>query len=542
MNTTQDTADTIELSPSEVHRIKHESHHNGGSPNLQQPVGSNSAVPQLPNNDHDSTPLLNLDEVRVDPAWALRIPAALAMRKHVLPLCRLGEVVQVACLDADDEPTRRQLEKLLGHDIEFVESDAASLRRALKTTYANGSGATPAKPRASAAETDSDDAVATCDQFLQAAVMRNASDIHLLPSEKHLRVLLRVDGQLEQLTEISVESQNAVLSRIKVQSGLDIAEKRSPQDGRFSLPLGDQKRKLDVRVATLPTRHGERITLRLLAGQTSGIDLAAIGMNETDLEGFRKAILRPHGMVLLTGPTGSGKSTTLYAAIGEVLKSRGGNVITVEDPIEYEMPGVSQVEIDSADKVNFDKALRSILRHDPDVLMIGEIRDLETAEIAVKASLTGHLVFSTLHTNTAAGVVTRLADMGLQRFLIAATLRMAIAQRLVRRLCSHCRQPRPLGENEAAAINRPELASETVYDAAGCVYCAGRGYVGRVALIERFECDPTVAKLITEDADEDTLAADGKRCGSTVLVDDAAAKMLDGTTTLEEVVKAVVAW
>lgn len=538
MRTAAELTDTVDLAPEEVGKLKEQSRVHGA---LRQPRTADMGQ-HAPALIGSPVKPIDMDKVRVDPAWALRVPAALALRKMVLPLCRLNEAVQVACADLDDEPTKRQLEKLLGHDISFVEAELSSLRRVLKTTYANGTGATPARPRSATGELDADDAVATCEQILQAAVMRDASDIHFLPTEKNLRVLLRVDGQLEPFTEISPEAQNAVLSRIKVQSGLDIAEKRSPQDGRFSHQLGKQGQKLDVRVATLPTRHGERITLRLLAGQTSGISLSGIGMNDVDLASLRTAIARPHGMVLLTGPTGSGKSTTLYAAIREVLQTRGGNVITVEDPIEYEMAGVSQVEVDSADKVNFDKALRSILRHDPDVLMIGEIRDLKTAEIAVKASLTGHLVFSTLHTNTAAGVVTRLADMGLQRFLIAATLRMAIAQRLVRRLCSRCRVPRPLLAKEAAAIGQPELEGSTVYEPDGCVYCAGRGYVGRVALIERFECDETVAQLIADGASEDCLAADSKRSGSSVLVDEAAAKMLDGTTTVGEVLAAVVVW
>ena len=372
--------------------------------------------------------------------------------------------------------------------------------------------------------------------------MRGASDIHLTPNETELVARLRVDGKLENYSRIPSQLQGAVVSRLKVMSGLDIAEKRAPQDGRFTARIGSDQIKTDVRVATLPTRFGERVTLRLLGGQSTTLSLTNLGMNDRDLEMFRRTISRPHGLVLLTGPTGSGKSTTLYAAIKELLHSRGGNVITVEDPIEYEIPEVSQVEIDSADKVSFGKALRSILRHDPDVVMIGEIRDLETAEIAVKASLTGHLVFSTLHTNTASGVVTRLTDMGLKPFLIAATLRLAVAQRLVRRLCSQCSTPREISEDEALLLGHPDIAGQTIYDSAGCVYCAGRGYVGRVALIECFDCDESVAKVITSGASEEALLANARKRKRSLLMDDAIEKMLAGVTTYQEVLEAVVVW
>ncbi|MEL7338316.1 MAG: ATPase, T2SS/T4P/T4SS family, partial [Planctomycetota bacterium] len=279
------------------------------------------------------------------------------------------------------------------------------------------------------------------------------------------------------------------------------------------------------------------------AGRTGrALSLTDIGMRNQDLELFRQAIARPHGLVLLTGPTGSGKSTTLYAAIDEVLRSRGGNIITVEDPVEYEMPDVSQVEIDSADKVSFAKALRSILRHDPDVVMIGEIRDVETAEIAVKASLTGHLVFSTLHTNTACGVVTRLADMGLKPFLIAATLRLAVAQRLVRRLCPKCRVPRSATSREAALLGRPDIVGKTIYDAGACVYCAGGGFVGRIALIECFDCDESVADEITRGASEERLIANARSRNRSMLMDDALDKLLDGMTSFQEILTAVVVW
>jgi len=488
--------------------------------------------------------VLDMDQVRVDPGLTLKVPAALALRKQVLPLCKINDEILVACSDIEDVTTQRQLEKLFDQELRLLSAEPDSLRRALKRVYGSSTaGAKPMRSRSGDASViDLDDAVTICDDLMQAAALRGASDIHLIPNEKSLVVKLRVDGKLEPLSTIPTDMQGAVISRIKVQSGLDIAEKRSPQDGRFTARIGAEQKKVDIRVATLPTRFGERVTMRLLGGQAGAISLTNLGMNDVNLTAFRRAIARPHGLVLLTGPTGSGKSTTLYAAIEEVLRSRGGNVITVEDPIEYEMEDVSQVEIDSADKVSFDMALRSILRHDPDVVMIGEIRDLETAEIAVKASLTGHLVFSTLHTNSAIGVVTRLADMGLQRFLIAATLRLAIAQRLVRRLCVKCREARELTQREADLLGRPEIAGQTVYDPGQCVYCAGRGFTGRVALIELFDCDVEAAELIATGASEEAMIAHAHQRQDAMLMDDAIDKMFAGVTSYQEVLEAVVVW
>ncbi|WP_149495194.1 GspE/PulE family protein [Roseiconus lacunae] len=486
---------------------------------------------------------LNMDEVRVDPKWALKIPASLAMRKQVIPLCKLQGEIIVACADIEDTACQRQLTRLLDDEVRLLTAEPESLRSAIKRVYGSVSTSSAKSSRGGETATvESDDAVAICEEVLEAAAMRGASDVHFKPNETAMMVRMRVDGKLESYSTIPRQLQGAVVSRLKVLSGLDIAEKRAPQDGRFTARLGPGQVKTDLRVATLPTRFGERVTLRLLGGLGRALSLTNIGMSDRDLEIFQRAITRPHGLVLLTGPTGSGKSTTLYAAIDEVLKRRDGNIITVEDPIEYEMEDVSQVEIDSVDKVSFAKALRSILRHDPDVVMIGEIRDLETAEIAVKASLTGHLVFSTLHTNTAAGVVTRLADMGLKPFLIAATLRLAVAQRLVRRLCPKCRTPRTISEDEASLLERPTIAGATIFDASGCVYCAGRGYNGRIALIECFDCDESVAKLITDGAGEEALLANARERKRSMLMDDAVEKLLAGMTTYQEVLEAVVVW
>ncbi|MBX3422189.1 MAG: type II/IV secretion system protein [Pirellulaceae bacterium] len=484
--------------------------------------------------------LLNLDQVRIDPKWALKVPASLATRKHILPLSQVDGVVLVACTNSIDPQTQQVLERHLSYPCQYVLADSQSLKRAMDRVYQPFSlGDVETRESSVRLRDDSLNAVAICDQLFQAAILRDASDIHLVPNERALAVHLRVDGELEAYCELNKEVQPLVLSRLKVLAGMDIAEKRSAQDGRIHTYYGSDRRRLEVRAASLPTRYGERLTLRLLTNNATGLSLSSLGMREQSLQVFQAATERPHGLILLTGPTGSGKSTTLYVAIDQLLKSRGGNVITIEDPIEYEIQGASQVEVDSADKVNFSKALRSILRHDPDVVMLGEIRDEETASIAIKAALTGHLVFSTLHTNTAVGVVTRLIDMGIEPFLVAATVRVAVAQRLVRKLCQHCRRQREISLQEALLLHNPRLEGQTTFDAIGCVNCAGKGYSGRIGLFEMFQCTPETAKLIAEGANETQVTQEAMRCRNRTLLDDGIAKVLDGTTTVAEVAAAV---
>jgi len=350
------------------------------------------------------------------------------------------------------------------------------------------------------------DGVSLVDRILRAGLLVHASDVHLDPAADATRVRFRVDGELEDVLRIPAAQHAAVASRLKVLAGLDISERRAPQDGGFiwRMPSAGgtlQAPPLDVRMATLPVRYGERVTLRLLEAGGKRLGLDDLGMNEADRAVFDRVLRRPHGLVLLTGPTGSGKTTTLYAAITELLKGRPLNIVTVEDPIEYEIPGVAQAEVDAADKVNFTKALRALLRHDPDVVMIGEIRDGESLDAAVKAALTGHLVLSTLHTNDARAAVPRLVDLGLDPKLVPATLRLAVAQRLVRRLCPECR-----------------VRGEQGWTAPGCAACGGRGYNGRIGLFELYA------------------PADGVE---TRLLDDARAKVEAGITSWPEVYRQI---
>lgn len=484
---------------------------------------------------------LDLDSVRLDPKWALRVPATYALRKRILPLCEIKSVVMVACSSTPDNQTRLSLEKHLGKSLQWVASDESALDRALQRVYQQMPlrASNESKAAIGPARDVADDAVSVCDELFQAAVLRSASDIHLIPNERGLSVHLRVDGLLELYRELGKHLQPFVVSRLKVLAGMDIAEKRTAQDGHITTFIGTQGRRLEVRAACLPTRYGERVTLRLLGNSSTDLTLQSLGMSPDHVTRFSTASQSPHGLILLTGPTGSGKSTTLFVAIQRLLAEHGVNVITVEDPIEYEIQGASQVEVDTADKVNFSKALRGILRHDPDVLMIGEIRDHETADTAIKAALTGHLVFSTLHTNTAAGVVTRLIDMGVQPFLVAATLRLSVAQRLVRKLCPVCRRQRTIDREDMMQLGRPQLQGRHCYEPVGCVHCAGKGFSGRVGLFEMLECSSDTSKLIANGADETLLAEHTRRLGEGSLLEDGIAKVLDGTTTISEISSAV---
>ncbi|TWT89845.1 putative type II secretion system protein E [Pseudobythopirellula maris] len=377
---------------------------------------------------------------------------------------------------------------------------------------------------------------ALCDELLETAFERRASDIHIDPEEHILLVQFRVDGGLEAYKKYPKRLHASIIGRMKVLAKMDIAERRMPQDGRFTYELGPHRRKVDIRAACLPTTHGERLTLRLLSIDTEALTLNKLGMEPATHRLFADAVGMKQGMVLLTGPTGSGKSTTLYAALRHRLGHHPGRVITIEDPVEFDIVGVAQVEVDTADKVRFDTALRNILRSDPDVIMIGEIRDYDSADIAIKASLTGHLVLSSLHTNSAASVVTRLVDMGVPPYLVASTLRLCVAQRLVRRLCQLCRKPHEMSEAEAAGLGRPELTGQLVYEPKGCATCQNRGYKGRLGLFEMLPIDTEFGRIIVNGCDEIEIVEKMQQRGITLLADDAVNKLTAGLTSYAEAV------
>jgi len=372
--------------------------------------------------------------------------------------------------------------------------------------------------------------------LLTQAVRENASDIHIEPYERHSVVRLRRDGVLRDIAHPHRGLHAALASRIKIMASLDIAEKRLPQDGRISLRLAG--RQIDVRVSTLPTTHGERIVLRLLDKAAALLGLDALGMAADTQRGFTQLLNQPHGILLVTGPTGSGKSTTLYAAI-QSMDAAQLNIVTVEDPVEYDLPGVGQIQANPRIDLSFAKALRAILRQDPDVIMIGEIRDLETAQIAVQASLTGHLVLATLHTNDAASAVTRLVDMGVEPFLLASTLRGVLAQRLVRRLCAECRAQKPASGSERQLNSElfGTTGPEKLFEPAGCERCGHTGYAGRAGIYELLTADDTLSRLIHDNADEAHIRAHAYRSGTRSLREDGLRHLASGTTSVEELLR-----
>lgn len=371
--------------------------------------------------------------------------------------------------------------------------------------------------------------------LLLEAVREGASDIHIETQEKRVVVRFRVDGVLRDMIEPDRALAPLLVSRIKVMAQLDIAEKRLPHDGRVKLRVGGLD--LDVRVSTIPTQYGERVVMRLLDRDATRLDLTSLGMQARDLAVFERMIARPHGIVLVTGPTGSGKTTSLYAALTR-LNDRRRNIMTVEDPVEYELEGVGQMQVNSRIDLTFARGLRSILRQDPDVIMVGEIRDHETAEVAVRSSMTGHLVLSTLHTNSAVSSVTRLIDMGVERYLLAPMLVGLVAQRLVRRLCPHCREASVATQNDHEALGGALEIGARVWRPRGCPECRDDGYRGRLGLYEVVEVDDRFQALIHDGASEAELGRAAREAGP-ALLDDGVAKVLAGLTTVDEVFRVV---
>ena len=374
--------------------------------------------------------------------------------------------------------------------------------------------------------------------LLSEAIRVGASDIHVEVFEKRLSVRLRVDGQLREIVQPRRELAPLLVSRIKVMAKLDIAEKRIPQDGRISLRLAG--REVDVRVSTLPSSYGERVVMRLLDKQAGRLNMTHLGLIEQDYQRLRHLVHRPHGIILVTGPTGSGKTTTLYAALSE-LNDQTRNILTAEDPIEYQLEGIGQTQVNSKVDMTFARALKAMLRQDPDVVMVGEIRDLETAEIAVQASLTGHLVLSTLHTNTAIGAVTRLKDMGIEPFLLSSSLIGVVAQRLVRTLCTHCHTWREADEYEQTLLLQsiqPTDRQQSIQIPVpqGCEHCNQTGFSGRTAIYEVNAIDEHMRRLIHGNAPEYQLEQQARQFSTSIRVD-GLRKVLAGKTTLEEILR-----
>jgi type IV pilus assembly protein PilB len=381
-------------------------------------------------------------------------------------------------------------------------------------------------------EATEETAVRAVDRILSRAASAGASDIHLERGADSMRVRFRVDGTFQDVGYVSSAVAPAIGARLKVLAGMDIAEHRIPQDGRLSVTIGS--RRLDFRASTYPTIHGEKLVLRVLDQQSLKLDLVSLGMRSPMLDAYRDVIRRPEGLLLITGPTGSGKTSTLYASLSELIDT-GKNITTIENPVEYELPGINQGQINEKAGFTFAKGLRAVLRQDPDVIMVGEVRDTETLTTAIEASLTGHLVFSTLHTSSAVGTITRLLDMGMEPYFLASSLQAIVAQRLVRRICASCSAVLPVPTGVKHLFG--DAVPQSLRRGAGCPECRGSGFAGRVGIFEMFRMTPTLRELVLARASESTLLARAREEGMSTLRDQCLLAVREGMTTLEEVVR-----
>jgi general secretion pathway protein E len=493
----------------------------------------------------------------VDPEVATQVPISFAKHHHVLPIKRDGDRLEVAISDPlltdplDDmrmlfagarcEPvlvTRRAILNCINHVFDQASSAEDVAEEFADTDLADIASELISEPEDLLdSSEESAPIIRLVNSLLQQAVKERASDIHIQPGEKDLVVRFRIDNILhEPIRPLPRRMQQAITTRIKIMGRLDIAEKRLPQDGRIVLKIAG--RDYDVRLSTLPTQYGERCVLRLLPRTQELLSIEKIGLSGAHQETLRKLIRRNNGIILVTGPTGSGKTNTLYAALADI-NSPDHNIITIEDPVEIRLPGISQIEVKSAIGLTFAAGLRSILRQNPNVILIGEIRDLETAEIAIQASLTGHLVFSTLHTNESAGTITRLIDMGVEPFLIASSLVAAIGQRLIRVLCKRCREPYVPGDEELAELGlaRADVASRTIFRAKGCVHCNHTGYHGRTGIFEILPVDETIRPMITRGIDSKQIQDAAMAKGMRTMRMHGARMVLEGTTSISEIVR-----
>ncbi len=489
---------------------------------------------------------------QVNPEFVTTVPYLFAKRNNVLALFQSQGHNHVLCSNLPGFDVVTELRRKLAGPLRFHQTDQTTFDRILRQAYDKGqSEATQMVDdldsefdleRLAGELPETTDLLEAVDEapiirlinaLLTQAIREGASDIHLEAFEQTSVVRLRVDGVLRDVLEPKRALHGALAARIKVMARLDIAEKRLPQDGRISLRVGDHP--VDVRVSTLPTQHGERVVLRLLDKTTSSLDIEQLGMNDEIREKFDRLIHTPHGIILVTGPTGSGKTTTLYAGLTR-LNRKQLNILTVEDPIEYDLDGVGQTQVNAKIGLTFASGLRSILRQDPDVVLVGEIRDLETAEIAVQASLTGHLVLSTLHTNTAIGAVTRLMDMGMESFLISSSLIAVLSQRLVRVLCAACTQPYAPSEEECRLVGLAAGDGAQLYKPVGCTVCDQMGYRGRTGIYELVVIDDHLRAMIHDRVSEDELLRYVRR-STKGIAQNGFDRVLAGKTSIDEVLR-----
>ncbi len=490
----------------------------------------------------------------IPPALVDRIPINYAKAKEIIPLSQeegpKGSILTVAVSNPFDPTLTADLKVLIGSNVKLVASSSAKIQEAINRVYEkntsnivdNISGefdeSYDLEGPIDILEATEDDApvIKFVNSLLFRAVKEKASDIHIEPFEKEFVVRFRIDGILYDIIRQPKRAHAAISSRVKVMGTLDIAEKRLPQDGRIKIKIAGKD--VDIRLSTVPTNFGERLVMRILEQTGTVLQLEQLGFSPESSKAVEKLIFRKYGIILVTGPTGSGKSTTLSACLVK-LNSPTRNIMTVEDPIEYQIPGINQVQVNAKIDLTFARALRAFLRQNPDIIMVGEIRDKETAEIAINASLTGHLVLSTLHTNDAAGAATRLIDMGVEPFLVASSVLGIIAQRLIRRVCVKCREPHQPTAFEMEELGLKKIPPDaTIFKATGCTSCSQSGYSGRTVIHELMIVDDTIRSLIVKNSDAGTIKKAAIDAGMDTLREDGVQKVLQGKTTIDELMRA----
>ncbi len=491
----------------------------------------------------------------MDPSVLEIIPKEIALKHQIVPVNKIGNKLYIAMADPSNVFTIDEIKFMTNYHIEVMIAPEEAIKEAIEKWYAENSAVIDelisdfteddiefmSEEEEDAKETEllrsSEEApvIKLANYILIDAIKKNASDIHIEPYEKMLRVRYRIDGILYEILKPPLSIKNALVSRIKIMAMLDIAEKRLPQDGRIKLKIGKGK-EMDYRVSVLPTLYGEKVVLRLLDKSSLQLDMTKLGFLQDQLDHFRVAMYKPFGMILLTGPTGSGKTTTLYSTLSELNKI-STNISTAEDPIEYNLPGINQVQMHEDIGLNFASALRAFLRQDPDIIMVGEVRDFETAEIAIKAALTGHLVLSTLHTNDAPGTISRLLNMGIEPFLVASSVNLIGAQRLARKVCQNCKVETAVPEVTLKdfGFDLSQIGTNKLYKGSGCDQCNNTGYKGRVALYEIMPINEDLREFILNGASTTEIKREAIRLGMRTLRKSGIKKILEGVTTIEEV-------
>jgi len=474
---------------------------------------------------------VDLSSYAISPQAIRLLPEGLARSYGAIPLCIQDNRLVVAMSNPFDIMAIQDMEQVVGMYIDVKMADKKEILEAIRRFYGK---AVAEEEMEKKERVDVAPVIKLVDEIITDAVEKGATDIHIEPKESQLKVRFRIDGILHEMRSFSKALQAAIATRIKIMANLNISETRLPQDGRIIFNIGNKK--VDLRVSTFPTVFGEKIVLRVLDKEKIVLGLEKLGLSPSNLEILRNAILRPYGIILVCGPTGSGKTTTLYSALFQI-NSKEKNVVTLEDPVEYEFPEITQSQIHVKAGHTFATGLRAILRQDPDVILVGEMRDVETVEVAIRAAITGHLVLSTLHTNDAVGAVARLLDMGVEPFLLASSLNCVVAQRLVRKICPYCKEKTEIDEHFLRILKANKKEIKDFYKGKGCKNCYFTGYKGRIGIFEVLPITPSLTSLIMNRADSQTLKETALKEGMKTLMQDGLEKAEAGITTLEEVVR-----